>query len=96
MSDYIDREAISKRLEGMEIVGPLYYGIPVVEALDAIENMPAADARPVVRGEWVQDTAGWGGSEYVIFRCSKCLRAIPYDKYNFCPNCGADMRGGAE
>lgn len=48
VKEYISREAISKALEKMEIVGPLYYGIPVVEALDAIENIPAADVRPVV------------------------------------------------
>lgn len=91
MSDYISREAISEVLEKMEIVGPLYYGIPVVEALDAIDNIPAADVRPVKRGVWERDTAGWEGNEYVIWRCSECGRSVPYDKSNFCPNCGAKM-----
>ena len=47
--------------------------------------------KPVVRGEWVED---------VELRCSVCgqkaLRNYYYDVQsysNFCPNCGADMRG---
>ena len=54
--------------------------------VEAIKSVPSAD-RP--RGEW-NDIGGvirWG--------CSLCHYA--YDqKFNFCPNCGADMRGEDE
>ena len=65
----------------------------VLEAFDAI---PAADARPVVRGEWVVSRTdyGWNGAEFPTHcKCTECGREVPYqDKDNFCPNCGADMR----
>lgn len=101
MVEYISREAISKALEKMEIVGPLYYGIPVVEALDAIENMPAADVRPVVRGKWIDCDDKYYG--WNMWACSACGEEFileegtpDMNEYNFCPNCGADMRGEAE
>lgn len=30
------------------------------------------------------------------YRCSCCGQKTIDDKWNFCPNCGADMRGDAE
>ena len=52
----------------------------------AIDRVPAADVRPVVRGEW----RGIGKTGR-IFVCSACDKTFPY-KTDFCPNCGADMR----
>lgn len=59
-------------------------GLNVLEYLD---EAPAADFRPVVRGKWEHF-----GSD--VFRCSKCGYGIqPWNiGVNFCPNCGADMR----
>lgn len=64
-----------------------------------IEELPAADVRPVVQGAWERPkgstTRSW------IFVCSKCgdRAYFPVPKYfpkgcgySFCPNCGADMR----
>lgn len=69
--------------------------------------VPAADVRPVVRGEWLSSNGnghkvGWDdmnpGCPAESCYCSVCgdwLTAS--DEYptrgNFCPNCGADMRG---
>lgn len=49
----------------------------------------AADVRPVVRGKW-ENT----GSD--VWKCSSCGYGImPWNAgVNYCPNCGADMRGG--
>lgn len=55
----------------------------------AIEDAPTVDAKPVVHGEW--DFIGDYDS-----RCSVCGEEYcigPNEDYNFCPNCGADMRG---
>lgn len=49
----------------------------------------AADVRPVVRGKWIEPDDDYG---YPV--CSVCEERSPNDeRWNFCPNCGADMRG---
>lgn len=73
-------------------------------ALEAFEEIPAADVRPVVKGKWVDDKGDpvlWdeinkncpSHSAYCSV-CGEWLTAS--DEYpsigNFCPNCGADMR----
>lgn len=42
------------------------------------------------RGEWINNPDDTAGEGYFI--CSACNRDF-YDVHNFCPNCGADMRG---
>ena len=91
MSDYISSEAAIKRFTfatldclGME---------PTIRASDvvlALQSIPAADVRPVVRGEWVYDI------EPDMFRCSVCNGFAPRNDYPFCHWCGADMRGERE
>ena len=97
MSDYISREAIAKRIEEMEIVGPLYYGIPVVEALEAIREAPAADARPIRRAEWLERRDPNGDTYYVCTNCGAefvMLEGTPLDNdYCYCPRCAATMLG---
>lgn len=51
------------------------------------ELAPAADVRPAVRGRWEKDTP-------MGYKCNTC-GCLMQGKSNFCPNCGADMRGGA-
>lgn len=55
-------------------------------ALEAFNEIPAADVRPVVRGKW-EDCTEYNGE----YRCSVC-KEFEGHKRNFCPNCGADMR----
>lgn len=67
------------------------------EIIDALEAIPAADVRPVVRAHWtdrrtIEHDGEWYcsncGNEVTICMCGK-------DKtrdYPFCPSCGADMR----
>lgn len=70
-----------------------------------IDTQPTADVRENVKGRWVEvvdrtemyDKEGvktWG----MLFQCNQCgfvLNAIEghTGQYNYCPNCGADMRG---
>ena len=42
-------------------------------------------------GEW----RGVGDLDDFRFKCNQCERIVP-ERENFCPNCGADMRGGRE
>ena len=53
-----------------------------------IENLPAADVKPVVRGKWGDN--GIPGS--MLCGCSECGFTCGAHSFNFCPNCGADMR----
>lgn len=52
-----------------------------------INEIPAADVRPVVRGKWITRPYMMGNTQY----CSRCGENYGM-KHNFCPNCGADMR----
>lgn len=66
-----------------------------------INEIPTADVRENVRGEWVEDNRR---EKSMMWRCSVCGRIAYYPTigerksykkhcgYNFCPNCGADMR----
>ena len=57
-----------------------------------INNQPTADVRENVRGEWLPDMIYDGEDEWCFVECSNCkYRADKH--YDFCPNCGADMRG---
>ena len=65
-----------------------------------IESIPsAADVRPVKHGHYVGEGDGYANGElvYDTWKCSECgcVFEDEYEKptYNFCPNCGADMRG---
>lgn len=52
-----------------------------------LKKLPAADVRPVVRGAWKETIFGW--------ECPVCGEEQQYARrLRFCPNCGADMRGG--
>ena len=61
------------------------------DAMDAVHEFPAADVKPVVQGKWVEQPKDFDlcGVEY--FACNQCGFECQL-KYNYCPNCGADMR----
>ena len=63
-----------------------------------VEYFPVADVREVKRGEWYGEADGYadGGLVYDMWSCPCCgQRFDEWDEkpdWNFCPNCGADMR----
>ena len=61
------------------------------DATHCVNFQPAADVRPVVRGKWIWTVAD---DEYLgeYWKCNLCGEHS-YIGYNYCPNCGADMRG---
>ena len=73
-----------------------YFGGDFVRGI--IAETPAADVRENVRGFWYALEKGDKGYSAGDFKCSICGEPnhtwIP--KPNFCPNCGADMRGEEE
>lgn len=52
-----------------------------------INAMPTVDAEPVRHGKWIP----W--KYHDGFRCEICKEPV-YNKYKYCPNCGAKMDGG--
>ena len=78
------------------------------EIIDALENIPSADVAPVVHGRWIEKwdlyDKGFYISRKVWYECSNCGMKTHYRdecfekevNYNYCPNCGAKMDGGAD
>lgn len=58
--------------------------VVALEAANEIESLPAVDAVPVVHGRWIDG-----------MKCSACGQ-IDLAKPNYCPNCGAMMRGKSD
>jgi len=69
-----------------------------------LENMvvSVAESPPVKRGKWeLKDAVKilYTGRTFDGFcRCHDCKNIFPYhySTYNYCPNCGADMRGDTD
>ena len=108
-SDFISREALKKCAIPCKIHNgaltdlcvPLYQidNAPTVETftLEDMQNNYDAGVDSVIgkydkaKGEWVEFEYETSGG----YKCSNCENIEVYTP-NFCPNCGADMRGGAE
>ena len=84
MDDFISREeALSAQNKSMNLN----------EMRERLKRIPAADVRPVVRGKFEDAMQSCHDSPHV--KCSVCGEYYwrYFNKFNFCPNCGADMRG---
>lgn len=72
-----------------------------INPIDYLDEVPAADVRPVVKASWKKDNS-YAGPGLMNLRCSVCGEfggtwrdcTLPSMLYKFCPNCGADCRGG--
>lgn len=95
MNDYISRQAAIEAIKN-DALGQVYYSKK--EAIECLNAVPAANVRPVVHGKWVkiyEDGEPAIEQHQIGVFCSKCMK-IPKDRFTeseFCPNCGADMRG---
>ena len=83
MDEYIKRE------EAIEVVKHAWG--KGLEPSQYIEIIPAADVSQVRHGRWVERGRRW--------QCTNCKVLMSIDGtpkenlLNYCPNCGADMRG---
>jgi hypothetical protein len=61
---------------------------------EVVEDTPTADVVEVKHGEWEEQRTIFMDNEITLgFRCTACdLTSSAQSLY--CPNCGADMRGG--
>ena len=51
-----------------------------------LRDAPTIEERK--KGKWIKQAIGWKCSNCVL-----CTNDRGADSFNFCPNCGADMRG---
>ena len=89
-SDLISRQAAKDAINRK-------YRMRKDSVIATINRLPAADARENVRGEWIEDKKAEQEHQLIfhkVWTCSQCgERQCGPKGSNFCPNCGADMRG---
>ena len=107
MSRLIDADALLERMRAYAnddwniSLGGLFTDT-VDTCIDFVECAETIEAVPVVQGEWVSLTDCSNAGVY----CSVCYKKVWKEDYawcnrknklrsNFCPNCGAKMKGGA-
>lgn len=98
MDDYISREAAMNVANGWrDQLIPVYgkndeYVKCLETVAEHLESLHAADVRPTMRGKWEDTMQSCHDSPHV--KCSVCGEYYwrYFNKLNFCPNCGADMR----
>ena len=90
MAEYIEREAVLKEAESR-----IMWGASAAAVYELIRDAPAADVAPVRHGEWVEKEKYTFG---IMYDCSLCEDRILDNghPWNYCPNCGAKMDGGAD
>lgn len=62
--------------------------MPYEDATQALDKAPTIDVKPVIKGKWTDSHI----PESVLSECSVCHYACGSYAFNYCPNCGADMR----
>ena len=108
MADYIKREDVAEladdilhMVDELRSCGQLDYHAysELFDNLCGFSTIPTADVRPVVRGRWIggETSADADGFPvYDTFICPMCGAEWDAEEadiaFNFCPNCGADMR----
>lgn len=84
IKEHIDTYPIIVEIEALEM------------AIKALEQEPSITSQPKI-GHWIKQTLSVKpfGEDTVL--CDQCAFMTDKDSmYNYCPNCGARMKGGAE
>lgn len=100
---YLSRDALVKTMEMTPFTPDLCVSEDECDVMNRarmiyaniFKSLPAADVRPVVRGEWIVHNSLVGNyliDENEVYICSVCKAQRTKRKYNYCPNCGADMK----
>lgn len=92
MSKYIEISTLKEYIENWFVKHRYYHpysrsnNIPIDELYDLLDIAPSSYAY------WKTDVHKVFGEDITRFICSVCQKPSP-DAYDYCPNCGADMRG---
>ena len=100
MRKYIDTEELLKQLNYCKYPAlkttkrQAIYNAAISDACRIVDVAPAADVQEVLHGHWTNLKISISGDSSA--ECSLC-GAVVHDNFsnviNYCPNCGADMRG---
>lgn len=83
--EYIDKEALKR-----DLIDNRNFYPAIVKA--AIESAPVAEVKEVIHAEWLFNRHG--GPCETSYYCSRCIDGgSDYGSDNYCPNCGAIMKG---
>ena len=86
MAEYIDREKLLRDIN--------HYHLSDGKFQHWVEVQQAADVAPVVHGRWETNS---DRPDSLICSICKCgFDMWKHDPHNYCPNCGAYMRGEEE
>ena len=85
MNRYIDADKLKSDIK--EVADVTDGKLTEFEVLGILAGQPTADVRENVRGKWIDR----GKNMTIRWQCSECGRRDTHI-YNFCPDCGADMR----
>lgn len=99
MAEYIERGALMqfpiRRDHYDRKNGNKHFINGIESVLEYAESLPTADVAPVVHGRWIED--------HDYLKCPECGVMVKWDftffdigNWNYCPNCGAMMDGGAD
>ena len=100
---YIETETFKAYLRDLRRqVNDIIPGVNVISTKSVsqlIDEYPAANVVETRHGEWIvaETEYAWNCAEYPIsYKCSKCEYVVKAGlEDNYCPHCGADMRGEA-
>ena len=101
MARYIDADELINYLKDLQKPMNIGFGeesvlvsINLKSLISSIESLPTADVRENVNGEWTDHRTLEHDGEFYCSNCGFVLDSyIQGAFYNYCPNCGADMRG---
>lgn len=109
MDDYISRKGAIEALCAMECGDDSEHCVKrTCEVFTTLMRLPAAPVREVKRGRWIikngvqyAPEAEQGCVKVIKVQCSSCrwrmyLTDSLEQAWNYCPNCGADMREESE
>ena len=100
MAEYIEREAVYNTLKAMycdECTDEKCQMCEYAYIMFVLDNLPIADVQPVKRGRWIaenRDNRGYTDC-YTCSHCESYVYTYTLMKdceFDYCPNCGADMR----
>lgn len=99
----IDRKTVIDFLSGIANLDPKLQGSLVMYVMSLPDVQPEQPAVKRRRGKWNAYYHGVYENPSFSYSCNQCGCSAPYGMYGgeysqkqwtFCPNCGADMRGG--
>lgn len=94
-NDLISRKALMDTLQNHFGQDLAYLGEDLQYCQEAVQFAPSIEAEPVRHGRWTWITED-------IYRCENCGERVHVKEvmgkpdWDYCPNCGAKMDGGAE